>query len=55
MHLISEKRIIYMLLMLTVVFFIGLMFIPITETYNVPQGTEHLKIKTEHKGSYHVS
>ena len=55
MHLISEKKLIYIVLTFTVCFFIALLFLPLKESYNVPNGTEHLKIKGKAIEAHHVS
>lgn len=56
MHLISEKKLIYLVLTFTVVCFAGLMIVPITETYNTPEGTQHLKIQNQsHDEPHHGS
>jgi cytochrome c oxidase subunit 4 len=41
MHLISERRVIYMFLSFTVIFFLGVLILPYLEHHSVPEGTEH--------------
>ncbi|MDP2654201.1 MAG: cytochrome C oxidase subunit IV family protein [Candidatus Omnitrophota bacterium] len=40
MHLISERAIIYIVLIFTVIFFLALVFLPLTESHNVITGTQ---------------
>lgn len=42
MHLISEKKMIYLILGFTVIFFLGLLFLPFWESLSVPEGTVHV-------------
>jgi cytochrome c oxidase subunit IV len=42
MHLISEKKLIYLFLGFTVIFFFVLLLLPFTEFYSVPEGTHHV-------------
>ncbi len=39
MHLISEKRLVYIVLIFTVIFFLGLLFLPSIENHDVIKGT----------------
>lgn|SRR3989338_2176086 len=41
MHLISERKLIYMILIFLIVFFLGVIMIPLYESVDVPQGTIH--------------
>ncbi|MDO8580311.1 MAG: cytochrome C oxidase subunit IV family protein [Candidatus Omnitrophota bacterium] len=64
MHLISEKKLIYIVLSLTVVFFLGLLSLPALEYHSLPEGTQHKPftientappIETHHGEKEHVS
>jgi len=57
MHLISEKKSLFILFSrLASYVFAGLMIVPITETYNTPEGTQHLKIQNQsHDEPHHGS
>lgn len=58
MHLISEKRLVYIVLSFTVIFFFGLMLLPYAEYHSLPQGSEHhpFTIEKEKGGGHgHVS
>ena len=56
MHLISEKKLIYIILSFTVFFFIALLLLPLKEAYNLPEGAEHIKIEKPKIGiGHHVS
>jgi len=41
MHLISERKLIYFILGMTVFFFIGLLFLPVSNYHDDLTGTEH--------------
>ena len=47
MHLASEKRVIYMVLIMTVIFFAGMMFLTVAGKYSVPQGTKYLQYQEQ--------
>ena len=53
MHLIAEKKAIYFVLILAVIFFLGLLLIPFFESGSVPEGSEHLEKYTAKKIDYH--
>jgi len=55
MHLISEKKLIYFVLICAAMFFIGLLSIPYLESLSVPEGTQHLEYQHFKKETHHVS
>ena len=42
MHLISERKMIYMILSFAAIFFFFMLFLPLIEFYNVYEGTRHV-------------
>jgi len=44
MHLISEKKLVYLVLGLTAIFFIGLLFLPLWESHSIFEGMQHLSL-----------
>ena len=42
MHLISEKQLVYLVLIFVVIFFMGLLFLPWIEGWNIPEGAKYV-------------
>lgn len=57
MHLIAETKLIYTILILTVIFVIGMVVLTIGGKYSVPHGTENLEakyaVKFDHSPGHH--
>lgn len=51
MHLKAEKQIIYIILVITVLFFAGMMILIPISSHNVPEGTEFLNFKDHHSSN----
>jgi len=44
MHLISERKVIYLIMGMTVIFFLSVLLLPFAEHHSVPQGTVNLNL-----------
>lgn len=55
MHLISERKLIYLFLSFTVIFFFAVLLLPFAEFYSVPEGLHHLEQQSAPKAGHHVS
>ena len=42
MHIISQKQLVYTVLILTIIFVLGLFFLPWIESWNIPQGAQYV-------------
>jgi cytochrome c oxidase subunit IV len=50
MHLISEKKAIYAMLLVTVFFFAAMMYLTVWARDEIPRGTEYIKVDTRPPG-----
>ena len=53
MHLISEKRLIYIVLILTVVFFLGLLLLPLAGHWDAQVGIKFTGHSEQHPADHH--
>ncbi len=42
MHIISQKQLVFIVLILAIVFVIGLLFLPWIESWNIPEGAKYV-------------
>jgi len=53
MHLIAEKKSVYLVLIFTVIFFVGMIFLTLGSFYSVPEGTVNLNLQYAGKLNLH--